>query len=238
MQQFGINAYPSILLFAPEWEVQAQFHWQGPQSLPENLPRWARQMVQEWTTLFQYTRVLRLDAENFQTQLTASQDMWLVLYTTQGCSTCSDAKPNFYRLSRELHGMVNVAIADCSLMPVVCSQANIPSANYPHLMLYPTGNKTLENLGGELLYSDREMESHLVMPLIAKILRAATAAQRTDTDVSVPAPEGSDDYEKEKKEEEEPPMPPPHTPQYHVPPPRPVFQQLPPAARNRNPRLT
>jgi thiol-disulfide isomerase/thioredoxin len=242
--RFSIQAYPSILLFAPEWDVQAQFHWRGPATLVDDLPPWATGMVAEWQALFANTRVERHLAGAVAEAMAASPLMWVVMFTTTACGACSDAKPNFYRLSRELAGMAVVAVVDCAGGEAMahCVALGVPPGGdggaFPHFLVFPIGAKSAEGIKGEVLYSAKEQESHLVMPLIARVLRAATAEARKGAEVGAPATDSLGDFEKEK---EDPPPPPPPTPpppaNYHAPPPKNNFAQLPPAQRNRHPQI-
>lgn len=237
-QRFHVNAYPTFVVFAPKWEVQAQFNWQGPDSLISNLPGWVREMQLEWDKLFRSTNVVFLDtSESLQQNVIDSPDVWVVMYTNgPSCSLCSDAKPNFFRLSTDVMGLVKVGIHDCHKFRDNCNQMGISHQDFPHYYIYAAGNKsTPDRRKGDLLFSKNDIQTHVALPLIAKALRAALATSLTadDTALRVPLPDDPEYVAEETPEPQKPQAP----PKYHVPPAQPRFAQLPSGTQNRAPRL-
>lgn len=68
---------------------------------------------------------------------------------------------------------------DCNLYPTVCREQNVPSSaeKYPHYGILPAGKKD-PGVVGEIIFSAGDMETHVGLPLIAKVIKAALKSQK------------------------------------------------------------
>jgi protein disulfide-isomerase A6 len=164
--RFTITEYPSFFVFSPRYDVSAKYHWRGSEELVQRMPDWAREMAQEWDRLFSRTNVIRLNEENFDTELKESKEAWLVMAVGTNCPQCADTKPNWYRFSTDMLGLASVGLIDCSTCPSLCQREGIHFAGVPSFVAYPRGDKTKHP---EQLFTQSDLASHHALPLIAKV---------------------------------------------------------------------
>eukprot|EP00040_Diaphanoeca_grandis_P016280 m.83935 g.83935 ORF g.83935 m.83935 type:complete len:577 (-) comp25688_c0_seq1:44-1774(-) len=225
--RFGVSAYPSIFLYNSEHQVRLQYSWKGPNNLANDLNIWSTRILADWNQLFRSTNVVHLDTDNFKDTVLSSSDMWFVMFTNgQRCNPkknaeCSEAKPNFYRLSADLNGIAGVGELDCSTQLTVCSAQDVPRDNYPYFYVFRRGKKKMTDSAGEMLFSSDEMSSHLAFPLVAKVLRMALEEDLIE-DTAVGLPPSGIDYETYTP----PPPPPPPPIRYEQPRQRSKYMQV------------
>jgi curved DNA-binding protein CbpA len=77
-QRFGVNAYPSVFMFSPRFDMHAQYVNNAKKKWSEEIPKWAHESSFEWERLFVATNATVLTTLNFDQALLADDAMWLV----------------------------------------------------------------------------------------------------------------------------------------------------------------
>eukprot|EP01052_Picozoa_sp_SAG31_P003707 SAG31_NODE_146_length_22601_cov_56.529192_4_plen_266_part_00 len=129
------------------------------------------------------------------------------------------------------YGRARVGIMDCSppTEASICRKLGVPSNSYPHFYIFPAGNASVKGTGKRLF--GREVQSHLVFPIIATLLQTVLPENSTgdvipavdeDAQIAVIPEEGGAEDDTEDYDAPPPPPRPPPAPHsgYDAPPAR------------------
>lgn len=165
-------------------------------------------MKKEWSWLFKRSSLVTIDSpQSLSTMMDgAPTQLFLVLFLDGvDCQPCKTAKTNLLRLAASLHySNVTVAFADCELgsLNAWCygsgncnGESELPCEELPPPPHAPFLKAMTSHRSSETLYNSNELESHLALQLIEKVLRHALDIRDEETDVA--------GYKKESEEEEE-----------------------------------
>jgi hypothetical protein len=147
---------------------------------------WSAQVKKEWSWLFRRSPLVEIKSpESFSQLLDASpKQMFLVLFLDGvDCQPCKTAKTNLMRLAASLHfSNVTVAYADCEQDPLnswcygngKCLEgSDLTCESLPPPPHAPFLKALTSHRASETLYNSNELESHLALQLIEKVLRHA-----------------------------------------------------------------
>jgi hypothetical protein len=186
---------------------------------------WTKSVAKEWRYLFKKSNIISIsNKESFDEIVLASEDFVIVAYLDGlDCSSCKTAKTNIMRLSAGLLGYdgITIALVDCESQDskFLCYQdQNLPSRPHaPIVKGYPSGTKS-EVSKGEILYNSNELEPHLAMEIMERIVRLALSDRIQNSQA---LSEGNDksEYDKDKEDDDENPPKPTET-MWNGPPPR------------------
>lgn len=208
--EFNVQAYPTFKMINKGEGTQQIF--KSPRSV-DGMVEWARGLANEWKWLFTHGKLLEINFQNFNSEIIESQDFCMILFIDgTECDSCKTAKTNMMRLSAGVRGLAKIGVVNCQLDRDFCSSLAIP--NSPHqaqFKAWPSGKKS-ESDTGEMLTNPNEIEPHLALQIIEKVIRLSLADKVTDSLSS-----GRAEFEGPEAKEEPPQQP---QPQWNGPEPR------------------
>lgn len=226
---FAIRAYPTILAINDKHGTRQEYHTGSKDAA--SVAAWAREVAKEWRWLFAKSRLSHIVGdEAFNSTILSKNDFAIVAFMDGiDCSACKTAKTNMMRLSAGLRAIENVtvSIVDCSEAENkhLCYQTQmIPAPPHaPVVKGYASGVKSQSSLG-EILYNTNELEPHLAMEIMERIVRLSLndripdpfALTEADDDDASKSGYARDKKEEDKKKKDEPPP----KPQWNGPPPK------------------
>lgn len=171
---------------------------------------WSAQVKKEWSWLFKRSSLVQIESPASLSLMmdAAPKQLFLVLFLDGvDCQPCKTAKTNLLRLAASLHSSnVTVAFADCELESLhewcygegecLGSDSELPCEGLPPAPHAPFLKALTSHRASETLYNSNELESHLALQLIEKVLRHAL-------DITDDGDDGDAGYTNEGKEEEE-----------------------------------
>jgi len=220
--RFDIRAYPTVKILSGRGMVQDSTG--VTLDNPDNLATWAREVAVEWRWLFSSSDVREIVGwRGFRRNVIRSLDFWLVLFLDgTECGPCRTARTNLMRLSASSRGRVRTGLVDCETEEPghaeggLCAKLGMPPPPHaPRLLAFHRGNKTDSDMG-EALYDPAEIESHVALALVDKVLRLSGDAPEDGVVASGGPKWGKED----KLEAEGGRREPPPRPKWNGPPPR------------------
>ena len=205
--RFGIRGYPTILAVNDKHGTRQEFH--GNKS-PEEVTKWARDLSKEWKWLFRRQDILTISSmEEFKLNVLDSTNFVIVAFLDGlDCSACMTAKTNVMRLSAALRGYNNITIAlvDCedgNLQDLCYLSQRLPARPHaPIIKGYQSGSKHASTIG-ETLYNSNDMEPHLAMEIMERLIRLAMSDRAPKSQVSDGTLNGFEKNKKDKEDEAE-----------------------------------
>lgn len=216
---FAVRAYPTILAVNDKHGMRQEYH--GSKD-PQSMATWAREVKEEWSWLFRNSNITTIvDKASFENVVLNSTDFFIVAFNDGlYCSSCKTAKTNLMRLSAGLRGYrgISIALVDCEdpLSQSLCHEQGLPARPHaPVVKGYASGPKEVGVLG-ETLYNSNEMEPHLALELMERLVRLVLADRLAEDERE----NGKGEYESEKEKKKDDPPPAPHKPLWNGPPKR------------------
>lgn len=252
-EYLGIHSFPSLVMVSRRHNLVQRFHDTVSAQSAQQVQEWAMKVAREWRWLFTSASVVSLNMTNFYQEVVMSNDSVVAMFTDGlACTPCRVAMTNLLRLSAGLRGLpVKVGVVDCSI-PInrhLCYvEHKVPRP--PHRPVFwmwrtgrdegaPSGPNSAAAKPGEALWQSSDVEPHIALQLIERVLRLALADRATPPSAGEVAEGQRSDFE-EDKEEEQPEASEPHPdapprPEYHRPPPDLLWegQSAPKQLRNR-----
>eukprot|EP00457_Paulinella_chromatophora_P004080 gb/GEZN01004090.1/.p1 GENE.gb/GEZN01004090.1/~~gb/GEZN01004090.1/.p1 ORF type:complete len:527 (-),score=50.20 gb/GEZN01004090.1/:84-1664(-) len=175
-QNYNIRQYPTFRLISRKRGMMQEYVENNHET--SSLIGWTRIVSAEWTWLFINADLKKLTAETFQ-QVYKSEEFWAVLVLDdEECSACKSAITNMMRLSAGLRGLASVGMLVCSdnaETETFCKAIGMPTSPFnPQVRGWGTGKKNA-NTPGEMLYNPNDIEPHVALQLLEKIIKLTEA---------------------------------------------------------------
>ncbi|RKF81633.1 Uncharacterized protein C3D6.13c [Golovinomyces cichoracearum] len=101
-----------------------------------------------------------LTTEKFQSEVTMSQDPWLIKFYVPWCSHCQAMAPNWIQLAKEMKGRLNIGEVNCDTDRRLCKDAQL--GGYPTILFFRGGERVeyngLRGLGDFVSYANKAIE--------------------------------------------------------------------------------
>lgn len=169
-ETFNIRSYPTIRMVNKGMGMQQEYLATKD---VDNIVNWATDIQSEWSWLVKNSNLETIESEVvFDEQVVLSEKLWFVLLIDGvECDSCKTAKTNMMRLTADLPSIARFGVIDCSEALELCKRLHMPPR--PHaaqLRAWGMGPKTSSS-SGETLFNPTELDSHVVLQLISKIIR-------------------------------------------------------------------
>ncbi|KAB5577925.1 thioredoxin-like protein, partial [Coniochaeta sp. 2T2.1] len=101
-----------------------------------------------------------LNADNFQTKVTMTQDPWFIKFYAPWCHHCQAMAPNWEQLAKEMKGKLNVGEVNCDANARLCKDAKL--RGYPTILFFKGGERVeyegLRGLGDFVQYAEKAID--------------------------------------------------------------------------------
>jgi len=126
-----IKGYPTLKLYSRVHDVNAETY--NDEHKPDVIYRWVKRSLDP--------ALIRLDSENYQTEVMESDDIWLVDFSAGAwCPPCQATKSPMREIAVALKGLVKCGIINCDVEKDLCESQEVP--HFPHLVIFPRNKST------------------------------------------------------------------------------------------------
>lgn len=102
-----------------------------------------------------------LTNEKFQSEVTMSQDQWLIKFYVPWCGHCQALAPNWIQLAKEMKGKLNIGEVNCEIEKRLCKDVQL--GGYPTILFFRGGERVeyngLRGLGDLVTYANKAIEA-------------------------------------------------------------------------------
>ncbi|KAI0997291.1 hypothetical protein K3495_g10895 [Podosphaera aphanis] len=98
--------------------------------------------------------------EKFQSEVTMTQDPWLIKFYAPWCGHCQAMAPNWVQLAKEMNGKLNIGEVNCDVEQRLCKDVRV--RGYPTILFFRGGERVeyvgLRGLGDLVTYATKAID--------------------------------------------------------------------------------